>query len=80
MPVTKSVVKKARQNEKRRAVNKARKSTLKTAVGKVASSKPAQKKKIYPEVQSVIDKSARKGVLHRNKASRVKSKLAKQVK
>lgn len=80
MPVTKSVIKKVRQNEKRRAVNRARKTTLKTAVSKTVAAKTAQKAKLYPEVQSVIDKTSRKGVIHRNKASRIKSRLAKQVK
>ncbi|NLI98471.1 30S ribosomal protein S20 [bacterium] len=80
MPVTKSVVKKVRQAEKRRADNKAKKSNLKTTVSKITLAKPKEKSKLYPKVQSTIDKAAKKRLLHPNKASRMKSKLAKAAK
>jgi small subunit ribosomal protein S20 len=78
MPVTKSVLKNVRQNAKRRAVNKARKSRLKTEIAKLTAANTEDKKKLYPAVQAVIDKTVREGVIHRNKASRLKSKLAKK--
>ncbi|MBN2379196.1 30S ribosomal protein S20 [candidate division WOR-3 bacterium] len=78
MPVTKSVVKNVRQNAKHRAVNRARRSQLKTALAKFSTAPKKDKKKLYPEVQAVIDKTVREGVIHRNKASRLKSRLSKQ--
>jgi small subunit ribosomal protein S20 len=78
MPVIKSVLKNVRQNAKRRTVNKARKSRLKTEIAKFTAATQNDKKKLYPAVQAVIDKTAREGVIHRNKASRLKSKLAKE--
>jgi small subunit ribosomal protein S20 len=35
--------------------------------------------KMYPEVVSMIDKLAKKNVIHKNKASNLKSKLALQI-
>jgi small subunit ribosomal protein S20 len=34
---------------------------------------------MYPEVVSMIDKLAKKNVIHKNKASNLKSKLALQI-
>ncbi len=79
MPVTKSVLKNVRQNAKRRAVNKARRSHLKTEIAKFNAAAKKDKKKMYPSVQAVIDKTAREGVIHRNKASRLKAKLARHI-
>jgi small subunit ribosomal protein S20 len=79
MPVTKTVEKNVRQNAKRRAVNRERKSRLRTAVAKFNSAAKKDKKKLYPQVQAIIDKTVREGVIHRNKASRIKSRLSKQI-
>ena len=35
--------------------------------------------KMYPEVVAMIDKLAKKNVIHKNKASNLKSKLALQI-
>ncbi len=79
MPVIKSVLKNVRQNAKRRAVNRARKSRLKTEIAKFTAATKKDKKKLYPAVQAVIDKTVREGVIHRNKAARLKSRLASQI-
>ena len=80
MPVTKSVVKKVRQAEKRRAANRGKKTNLKTTVAKATTAKPKDKAKLIPKTQSTIDKAAKKGIIHPNKASRIKSRLAKAAK
>jgi len=80
MPVTKSVVKKVRQNARRRVVNRARRTRLKTAVAKYTTAPDTDKKKLYPEVQSTVDKSLREGLIHKNKAARIKSRLSKKSK
>lgn len=79
MPVIKSVLKNVRQNAKRRAVNRARKSRLKTEIAKFTAATKKDKKKLYPAVQAVIDKTVREGVIHHNKAARLKSRLASQI-
>ncbi len=55
-------------------------SALKTFAKAVAEGKPAAIAKAQTEAMSAIDIAAKKAVIHRNKASRVKSKLAKQAK
>lgn len=78
-----SAKKRIRQNERRQEVNKARKTRVKTEVRKVREAvhdgdvEGAQTK--LKEASRVIDQIASKGTLHKNKASRLKSRLAKRV-
>ncbi|MBI4092337.1 MAG: 30S ribosomal protein S20 [Candidatus Kerfeldbacteria bacterium] len=79
MPIKKSAFKELRKSEKRRARNLAVKSTLKKAV-KAVRKATAQKDKTkaaegLKTVIPVIDRAARKGVIKRNTAARLKSKL-----
>jgi small subunit ribosomal protein S20 len=74
MPNIKSAKKKMRQDKKRQELNKAYKNRYKKAV-KVLVSKPTKKQLI--ETVSLVDKAAKKGVIHKNKASRLKSRLSK---
>ena len=81
MPHHKSAEKRIRQDKKRRARNRAVKSEVKLVVKKVtATTDPDEGAKILPEVNSVIDKAAKKGVIHWRTAARRKSRLAKRVK
>jgi small subunit ribosomal protein S20 len=76
LPTHKSVEKRVRTNEKANIRNTAIKSRIKTLVKKTeASSDEASLK----EVVSSLDKAARKGVIHPNKASRIKSRLTRLV-
>ena len=79
MPNIKSAIKKARQDETRRARNKSRKQTLKSALKKMRTALAAKKaddaKQIAPETLSTIDKMAQRGLIHRNAANRHKSRL-----
>ena len=76
----KSAEKRIRQNEKRRAINRANKSQMRSAIKKLRSAvalgdvQGAQQ--LLPSVVSVIDKSIQKGVVHRNAAARSKSRLS----
>ena len=72
--------KRARQAEATRQRNASQKSALRTAVKKVkkaieAGNKAAAARQLV-ESQSVIDRIADKKVVHRNLASRTKSRLA----
>jgi small subunit ribosomal protein S20 len=76
--------KRARQSEKRRQHNASLRSTLRTAVKKVkkaivAGDKAAAEKMLQAS-QAVIDRIADKKIIHKNKASRDKSRLAKRIK
>ena len=73
----KSSLKRAKQSEVRRMRNKAVKTRVKTAVKAISTAENPQEQ--LPLTQSVIDKAAKKGVLHRRTASRKISRLAKQI-
>jgi len=73
MPITKSAIKALRQSQKKRVRNLAKKKALKTAVKKTKTAKDLAK------AQSQIDKIAKSGYIHKNKAARLKSRLAKKV-
>lgn len=77
MPVTKGAKKKLRKDIKREKVNKALESLYKRAM-KEAKKTPTEKK-IYEAVK-LIDKAAKSSIIHKNKAARNKSSLAKILK
>jgi small subunit ribosomal protein S20 len=71
--------KRARQAEKHRAHNSARRSLMRTeiknALKAIESKDEANAQTAYRRAASVIDRLAAKGMLHRNTASRYKSRL-----
>ena len=81
MPNHKSPKKRLRQDAKRRARNKAVKSEVRSASKKVtAASSPEEAGKALSHAASVIDRAAKKGMIHWKTAARKKSRLAKGVK
>ena len=74
-----SALKRARQTERRTTVNRNNKSRLHTAVRRfreaLASGNKQDATTVYRETVSALDKSVQKGVLHKNTASRYKSRL-----
>ncbi len=85
MPNTKSAQKRMRQSEKRRVRNKAVKSYTSTMVKKVVKGVeeaiPREELDLRIETAiKAIDKAVSKGVYHRNKGARRKSRLLKYVK
>ena len=76
--------KRARQNDKQRAHNAALRSTLRTAIKKVQKAVLAGDKNaaqsVFTDSMSVIDSIADKRIIHKNKASRHKSRLSSAVK
>ena len=83
MAHTISALKQWKQSEVRRARNHAVKSELRTQVKKVQSAvdkkDAAVAKTALQEAYSLIDRAVSKGVLHRNTASRHKSRLSARV-
>ena len=75
----KSAIKRARQNEKRRKHNASARSMYRTYVKKVLKAIHAGDEKAardaYTQAQPIIDKMAGKGIIHKNKAARIKSRL-----
>lgn len=76
-----SALKRMRQSEVRRMRNRVVKTRIKTVVKQVraASSQEAAVQDLR-QAQSVIDKAARKGVIHKKTAARKISRLVAQVK
>ena len=78
-----SALKRARQTEKRTATNRASKSRLRSALRKFRTALSAGNREQadagYRETTSVLDKAVQKGVLHKNTASRYKSRLGKRL-
>jgi small subunit ribosomal protein S20 len=70
-----------RQDEQRRARNRAVKSAVKSASKKVTDASSADEAaKALTEAVSVIDKAAKQRIIHWKTAARKKSKLAKHAK
>lgn len=77
MPVTVSAKKALRQDQRRMIVNRRIRDRLKRAL-KQARENPT--KKLLSQATSILDRTAKKGVVHPNKAARLKSRLAKLAK
>ncbi len=73
----KSSIKRIRQTEARRLHNRYYAKTTRNAVRNLrATSDKAEAQALYPKVSSMLDKLAKIKVIHKNKASNLKSKLA----
>ncbi len=83
MPKTKTVLKRVRQNEKRRLRNRVNVSRYKTAVKKletvIEANEAEAAKELLPGVVATIDKAVSKNALTKNSAARKKSSLARRV-
>jgi len=79
----KSAKKRARQNEIRRVRNKAVRTRVKNVVKEVRQAVTENSTETATDrinhAQSVIDKAAKKGVIHKRTAARKISRLSKQV-
>jgi small subunit ribosomal protein S20 len=76
----KATKKDVRQSAKRREKNRYTGKTTRNAIRDLkGTTEKAAAGKSLPEVISMIDKLAKTGVIHKNKASNLKSKLTKKV-
>ena len=76
----KSAIKRIRKNDKRRLLNKYFHKTTRNAMKKlldVKSKKEAMS--LLTKVTSMLDKLSKRNIIHKNKASNLKSKLTKHV-
>ena len=76
----KSALKRIRSNEKKRVLNKYQHKTTRNAIKgiRMATDKNEASEKLSGVI-SMIDKLAKKNIIHANKASNLKSKLTKHV-
>ncbi len=76
----KSALKRIRQNEKRRVHNRYYAKTVRNAVKKFRSTTDKNEAvEQLPKLYAMIDKLAKKKIIHKNKAGNLKSKIAKHV-
>jgi small subunit ribosomal protein S20 len=76
----KSALKRIRSNFNKRLRNKVQHKTARNAIRKLKESTTKKEaNKQFPEVISMVDKLAKKNIIHSNKAANLKSKLAKFV-
>ena len=82
MPNIKSAKKRVKVNNTNAALNKARKTNLKTVIknaeNAIANSADNKQETVALAIKK-IDQAANKGLIHKNKAARKKSQLAKKL-
>lgn len=77
----KSAKKRIRQNEVRRIRNRYPAVTTRNAVKKLReTSDKKEAVEMLPKVSGMLDKLAKRNIIHKNKAANLKSKLSKYVK
>jgi small subunit ribosomal protein S20 len=78
-----STVRQRRRSIRRNAINRQNKSALRTQVKKlreaIQQSDKETAQKLVSSTASLIDKSVKKGAIHKNKGARLKSRLTRQV-
>ncbi|MCM3588867.1 30S ribosomal protein S20 [Mesobacillus maritimus] len=82
MPNIKSAIKRVKVSEANRAHNITVKSSMRTAVKKAEAAittNDSEAKAAYAAAASKLDKAAAKGLIHKNAASRKKSRLMKKL-
>ena len=80
MATHQSAIKRIRQTEKRRLLNKYFHKTTRNTMKKLQDMKTKKEAtSLLPKVTSMLDKLAKRNIIHKNKASNLKSKLTKHV-
>jgi small subunit ribosomal protein S20 len=74
-----SAQKQARKSRKRREFYRGKRQRLRSALKELAAAKTKEEAQmLLPGVQSLVDKSAKRRMVHRRTASRLKSRLARE--
>ena len=80
MPNNKQAKKRLRQDEKKRQLNKTKKTAMRSAIKKVLAADSAEAAEAaLPLAIKRIDKAAKAAVIHDNAAARYKARLARNV-
>ena len=76
----KSAIKRIRQSETRRLLNKYQYKTARNAVRDLrALTDKKEASALFPKVAAMLDKLSKRNIIHTNKSANLKSKLAKHV-
>ena len=76
----KSALKRIRQSDKRRTLNRYQHKTVRNAVRNIRSTKVKKEAtSLLPNVVAMIDKLVKRNIIHKNKAANLKSKLTRHV-
>jgi small subunit ribosomal protein S20 len=76
----KSALKRIRRNEKRRVHNRYYAKTARNAIRRLRTMEDSKEAAtVLPSIVSMIDRLAKRNIIHTNKASNLKSKLTKHV-
>ncbi|TYA58191.1 30S ribosomal protein S20 [Formosa maritima] len=76
----KSALKRIRSNEAKRLRNKYQHKTTRNAIKKLRElESKTEAETMFPTIVSMIDKLAKKNIIHNNKASNLKASLSKHV-
>jgi small subunit ribosomal protein S20 len=76
----KSAIKRIRSNDAKRLRNRYYAKSARTAIKQLrTTTEKAAASELLPKVASMLDKLAKKNIIHKNKASNLKSKLTKHV-
>jgi small subunit ribosomal protein S20 len=76
----KSSIKRIRSNEAKHALNKYQDKTTRNAVKALRTSKDKKAaQELLPKVAAMVDKLAKRNIIHKNKAGNLKSSLTKHV-
>jgi len=77
----KSAIKRIRSNESKRVLNKYQHKTARNAVRKLREIKDQKEAAtLFPAIVTMLDKLAKKNIIHKNKAARHKSRLSAAIK
>ncbi len=83
MANTAQAKKRARQAEVHRQRNVAQRSMLRSSIKKIVKEVEEKNKEAalaaFQNAQPIIDRMATKGIIHKNKAARIKSRLTKHI-
>jgi small subunit ribosomal protein S20 len=76
----KSALKRIRANNVRQMRNRYHAKTMRNAIKKFRLlNDPEAAKEQFPKLVSIIDKNAKRNIIHKNKASNLKSKLSRKL-
>ncbi len=76
----KSALKRIRSNEAKRVLNRYQHKSTRSAIKKLRElTDKKEAEAMFPSVVSMLDKLAKKNVIHANKAANIKSGLAKHI-
>ncbi len=76
----KSALKRIKTNETKRLHNRYYARTMRRAIRKFrATTEKAEAEGMFKSVISIIDKNAKRGIIHKNKAANLKSKLTRHM-